>query len=95
MQCRLIAGAEHHPLSRASEELAREAGISYIPDFAINGAGLIASARNLTPEQAGEQIYAIISRITSLAEQHHKPPHLVARKLAERRIELIGSLGRA
>lgn len=95
LQCRLIAGAEHHPLSRTSEELVREAGIIYIPDFAINGAGLIASARNLSAEQAGEQIYAVVSRIAALAEQHHKPPHLVARKLAERRIELIGSLGRA
>ncbi|TSA80838.1 Glu/Leu/Phe/Val dehydrogenase [Deinococcus detaillensis] len=95
LQCRLIAGAEHHPLSRSSEELVREAGIAYIPDFAINGAGLIASAHNLTPEAAGEKIYGIVSRIAALAEQHHKPPHLVARKLAERRIELIGSLGRA
>ncbi|AWN22293.1 Glu/Leu/Phe/Val dehydrogenase [Deinococcus irradiatisoli] len=95
LQCRLIAGAEHHPLSRTSEELVREAGITYIPDFAINGAGLIASARHLTPEQAGEQIYTIVSRITALAEQHHKPPHRVARKMAERRLELIGSLGRA
>ena len=95
LQCRLIAGSEHHPLSRTSEELAREAGISYMPDFAINGAGLIASARNLTPEQAGEQIYTIVSRIAARAEQYHKPPHLVARKMAERRIELIGSLGRA
>ena len=95
LQCRLIAGAEHHPLSRTSEELAREAGIAYIPDFAINGAGLIASARQLSVEQAGEQIYGIVSRIAALAEQHHKPPHLVARRLAERRIELIGSLGRS
>ncbi len=95
LQCRLIAGAEHHPLSRTSEELAREAGIAYIPDFAINGAGLIASARNLSVEQAGEQIYGVVSRIAALAEHHHKPPHLVARKLAERRIELIGSLGRS
>ena len=95
LQCRLIAGAEHHPLSRTSEELTREAGIAYIPDFAINGAGLIASARNLSVEQAGEQIYGVVSRIAALAEQHHKPPHLVARKLAERRIELIGSLGRS
>lgn len=95
LQCRLIAGAEHHPLSRTSEELAREAGIAYIPDFAINGAGLIASARNLSVEQAGEQIYGIVARVAALAEQHHKPPHLVARRLAERRIELIGSLGRS
>jgi leucine dehydrogenase len=94
LQCRLIAGSEHHPLSRRAQELVREAGIIYIPDFAINGAGLLASARQLTPEQAGEQIHEVVSRISALAAQHHKPPHLVARRLAERRIELIGSLGR-
>lgn len=94
LQCRLIAGSEHHPLSRRAQEQVREAGIVYIPDFAINGAGLLASARQLTPEQAGELVHEVVSRISALAEQHHKPPHLVARRLAERRIELIGSLGR-
>ncbi|WP_293911469.1 Glu/Leu/Phe/Val dehydrogenase dimerization domain-containing protein [Deinococcus sp.] len=93
LQCRLIAGSEHHPLSRRAQELVREAGITYIPDFAINGAGLLASARQLSAEQAGEQIHEVVARISALAEQHHKPPHLVARRLAERRIELIGSLG--
>lgn len=94
LQCRLIAGGEHHPLSRRGEEAVKEAGIVYIPDFAINAAGLIAAATSLTPEQAAERVYATVSRITGVAEKVGKPPHVVARRMAERRIDLIGSLGR-
>ncbi|KEF33932.1 branched-chain amino acid dehydrogenase [Deinococcus sp. RL] len=93
LQCRLIAGGEHHPLSRRGEGAVREAGIVYMPDFAINAAGLIAAATNLTPEQAAERVYATVSRITAAAEQYGKPPHIIARRMAERRIDLIGSLG--
>ncbi|SMB89467.1 Glu/Leu/Phe/Val dehydrogenase family protein [Deinococcus hopiensis] len=94
LQCRLIAGGEHHPLSRTGEAAVKEAGIVYMPDFAINAAGLIAAASSLTPEQAAERVYATVSRITAVAEQLGKPPHLVARRMAERRIDLIGNLGR-
>ncbi|WP_034385747.1 Glu/Leu/Phe/Val dehydrogenase dimerization domain-containing protein [Deinococcus sp. YIM 77859] len=94
LQCRLIAGGEHHPLSRRGEDAVREAGIVYIPDFAINAAGLIAAATNLTPEQAAERVYATVARIVVVAERVGKPPHVVARRMAERRIDLIGSLGR-
>ncbi|MEW6421528.1 MAG: Glu/Leu/Phe/Val dehydrogenase dimerization domain-containing protein [Deinococcota bacterium] len=94
LQCRLIAGGEHHPLSRRGEDAVKEAGIMYIPDFAINAAGLIAAASTLTPEQAAERVYSTVGRIVNIAEQVGKPPHVVARRMAERRIDLIGSLGR-
>ncbi|GAA5533572.1 Glu/Leu/Phe/Val dehydrogenase [Deinococcus metallilatus] len=94
LQCRLIAGGEHHPLSRRGEDAVKEAGIMYIPDFAINAAGLIAAATTLTPEQAAERVYGTVSRIVNVADQVGKPPHVVARRMAERRIDLIGSLGR-
>lgn len=93
LQCRLIAGGEHHPLTREGEDAVREAGITYMPDYAINAAGLIAAATGQSLEQAGEQVYQTVSRITAVADQYKKPPHLVARKMAERRIALIGSLG--
>lgn len=95
LQCRMIAGGEHHPLTRNGEEAVKEAGIMYIPDFAINAAGLIASATDLTGDQAAEKVYQTVGRIMQVADQYKKPPHLVARKMAERRIDLIGSLGRA
>ncbi|MEF2279030.1 Glu/Leu/Phe/Val dehydrogenase dimerization domain-containing protein [Deinococcus sp. YIM 134068] len=93
LQCRLIAGGEHHPLTRRGEAAVKEAGIVYIPDFAINAAGLIAAATSSTPEQAAERVYATVARISAVAEQVGKPPHVVARRMAERRIDLIGSLG--
>ena len=95
LQCRLIAGGEHHPLTRRGEDAVKEAGIVYMPDYAINAAGLIAAATGVAAEQAAERVYQTVSRITQAAEQYHKPPHTVARKMAERRIGLIGSLGRA
>lgn len=95
LQCRMIAGGEHHPLTLNGEAAVKEAGITYIPDYAINSAGLIASATGCTPESAAEQVYHSVGRIAAVAEQYHKPMHVVARKMAERRIDLIGSLGRA
>lgn len=95
LQCRLIAGGEHHPLTRRGEEAVKEAGIMYMPDFAISSAGLIAAATGADMNHAAEKVYQIVSRITHAAEQYAKPPHLVARRMAERRIDLIGSLGRA
>lgn len=92
LQCRLIAGGEHHPLTRRGEEAVKEAGIMYVPDFAINSAGLIAAATGVNMDQAGERVYQTVSRIMSVATQYGKPPHVVARKMAERRIDLIGSL---
>lgn len=95
LQCRLIAGGEHHPLTRNGEAAVKEAGIIYIPDYAINAAGLIAAATGADAPQAAEQVYTTVSRIVAAAETYMKAPHVVARRMAERRIDLIGSLGRA
>ncbi|MFC4426963.1 Glu/Leu/Phe/Val dehydrogenase family protein [Deinococcus navajonensis] len=95
LQCRLIAGGEHHPLSRQGEDAVKEAGIVYMPDYAINAAGLIAAATGVDATQAAERVYQTVARIISTAEQYAKAPHVVARRMAERRIDLIGSLGRA
>ena len=94
LQCRMIAGGEHHPLSRRGEQAVKEAGISYVPDYAINAAGLIAVATGIGADAAAERVYQTVSQVCALAQQNNKPVHTVARKLAERRIELIGSLAR-
>ena len=91
----MIAGGEHHPLSRRGEQAVKEAGIAYVPDYAINAAGLIAVATGISAEAAAERVYQTVSNICSLAQQNSKPIHMVARRLAERRIELIGSLARS
>ena len=43
--------------------------------------------------RSAERVYQTVGRITAAAEQYGKAPHVVARKMAERRIALIGSLG--
>ncbi|WP_425145321.1 Glu/Leu/Phe/Val dehydrogenase dimerization domain-containing protein [Deinococcus sp.] len=94
LQCRMIAGGEHQPLSRRGEQAVKEAGIAYVPDYAINAAGLISVATGLSADAAAERIYQTVLNICTVAQQHGKPIHSVARRLAERRIELIGSLAR-
>jgi leucine dehydrogenase len=94
LQCKMIAGGEHHPLSRRGEQAVKEAGIAYVPDYAINAAGLIAVTTGVSAEVAAERVYQTVSQVCTLAQQNSKPIHLVARRLAERRIELIGSLAR-
>ncbi|MGI8748133.1 MAG: Glu/Leu/Phe/Val dehydrogenase dimerization domain-containing protein [Deinococcus sp.] len=94
LQCRMIAGGEHRPLTRRGEQAVKEAGIAYMPDYAINAAGLITVATGLSAEGAAERVYQTVSRICALAQQTSKPLHVVARRMAERRIELIGSLAR-
>ncbi|MDO4262831.1 MAG: Glu/Leu/Phe/Val dehydrogenase dimerization domain-containing protein [Deinococcus sp.] len=94
LQCRMIAGGEHHPLTRAGEDAVREAGIVYIPDFAINSAGMIAAAHGCGKEEAAEQVYQNVIRICEVARHSAQPVHTVARLMAEQRISLIGGLGR-
>lgn len=52
----------------------KEAGIVYMPDFAINSAGLIAAATDLDMNQAAERVYQTVGRITAAAEQYGKAP---------------------
>ena len=54
---------------------------------------VIAAATGADMNQAAERVYQIVTRVVQVAEQYDKMPHLVARRMAERRIDLIGSLG--
>ena len=95
LQCRMIAGGEHHPLTRAGENAVREAGIVYVPDFAINSAGMIAAAYGYSKEEAADQVYQNVARICEVARHTAQPVHTIARIMAEQRISLIGGLGRS
>lgn len=93
LQARLIVGGEHNPLSARGQALLREAGIVYIPDFAVNAAGLIAAASGASAEEAAERVYQNVLSLSAEAQRGGRAPHEVARDLARRRIRLIGSLG--
>ena len=60
-----------------------------------DSAMMIAAATQCDMNQAAERVYQTVGRITAAAEQYGKAPHVVARRMAERRIDLIGSLGAA
>ena len=93
LQAKLIAGGEHNPLSENGRRLLAEAGIVYVPDFAINAAGLIAAATALNPEEAAERVYQNVSRVCEEAQRSGASLYGVARASALTRIALIASLG--
>lgn len=93
LQAKIIAGSEHNPLTQNGQNLIKEAGIVYVPDFAVNAAGLIAAATGQTAEEAADRVYLNVSRIFAESARTGKAPHVVARALAQARIRLIGSLG--
>ncbi len=93
LQAKLIAGGEHNPLSENGRRLVAEAGIVYVPDFALNAAGLIAAATALGPEEAAERVYQNVLHICEEAQRTGAPLYEVARASALQRIALIASLG--
>jgi len=93
LQARIIAGGEHNPLSANGQARVREAGIVYVPDFAVNAAGLIAAASGVTAEEAAERVYQNVTHLCSEAARLGRGPDEIARNLALGRIRLIGSLG--
>lgn len=93
LQARLVAGGEHNPLSENGRRLLGEAGIAYVPDFAINAAGLIAAATALSAEEAAERVYQNVARVCEEAGRSGATPYEVARASALQRIALIASLG--
>ncbi|AFZ66411.1 Leu/Phe/Val dehydrogenase [Deinococcus peraridilitoris] len=93
LQAKMIAGGEHNPLTPRGQALLKEAGIVYIPDFAINAAGLIAASSGASAEEAAERVYQNVLHLNLQSSRTGRAPHEVARELAAHRIRLIGSLG--
>src|SRR5262249_47034588 len=67
-------------------------GITYAPDYAINGGGLINVAAELDGYNKEvvlgkvSKIYNTISNILSLASSEGIPPHVAADKIAEQKL---------
>ncbi len=100
LRCEIIAGGANNQLSDGAEELLREKGITYAPDFAINAGGVIMCADEF--EEGGFQaervrsralnIYSTIEDILSLADSSKRLSAEVAIELAEKRIAEASSL---
>ncbi len=101
LKVEVIAGGANNQLAeeRHGDELDRR-GISYAPDYVINGGGLINVYGELHqwPEErsrkkAGE-IYDTILRIFEIAKQDGIPTYRAADRLAEQRIASVAGLDR-
>jgi leucine dehydrogenase len=99
--CEAVVGSANNQLATEEDgdRLAAE-GILYAPDFVVNAGGLI----NVYDELHGysksramhrvDSIYDATLEIFRTAEEEGITPHAAAIRLAERRLEEIGSLSR-
>lgn len=101
LKCKIVCGAANNQLAedRHGAELARR-GILYAPDYVVNAAGLI----NVSVEMEGYArkralrmaagILKNTRRVFEIAENQKIPTYLAADRVAEERLEKIGSMKR-
>jgi len=96
-----VAGAANNQLAedRHGDELERR-GITYAPDYVINGGGLInvnAELHGWAPERARSkagEIYDTLLRVFEIAREEGVPTYRAADRLAEQRIAAIAKVRR-
>jgi len=99
LQVEIVAGGANNQLAeeRHGDELEAK-GISYAPDYVINGGGLInvnAELQGWTMERARNkagEIYDTILRVFEIAEEEGIPTYRAADRLAEQRIAAIAKV---
>jgi leucine dehydrogenase len=101
LRVEIVAGAANNQLleERHGDELEAR-GILYAPDFVANAGGVI----NVYGEIAGwtkdralrkaDEIYETTLGVFEIAKEHGMPTYVAADRLAERRLEAVGSLVR-
>ncbi|MDQ3996532.1 MAG: Glu/Leu/Phe/Val dehydrogenase family protein, partial [Gemmatimonadota bacterium] len=101
LRVEIVAGAANNQLQeeRHGDELHRR-GILYAPDYVANAGGVI----NVYSELAGwssarafrkaDEIYETVLRVFSIAKHDGVPTHEAADRLAEQRIQAVGSMVR-
>jgi len=101
LQVEIVAGAANNQLAedRHGDELERR-GITYAPDYVINGGGLInvnAELHGWAPERARSkagEIYDTLLRVFEIAREEGVPTYRAADRLAEQRIAAIARVRR-
>src|SRR6266566_1563942 len=99
LQVEIVAGAANNQLAedRHGDELERR-GITYAPDYVINGGGLInvnAELHGWAPERARSkagEIYDTLLRVFEIAREEGIPSYRAADRLAEQRIAAIAKV---
>lgn len=93
LKCKVVAGAANNQLETENDGFAlMKKGITYAPDYAINGGGLINVAAELDGYNKEmvlgkvSRIYNTISDILAHAAKEAVPPHVAADQIAEQRL---------
>lgn len=97
----IIAGAANNQLAQERHgDMLHKMSILYAPDYVINAGGLInvyGELNDWTPDQAKRkagEIYDTLGQIFELAKNNDLPTYEAADRVAERRIEQVGTLKR-
>jgi valine dehydrogenase (NAD+) len=101
LTARIVCGAANNQLAHPGiEKLLEERGVLYAPDYVVNSGGLIQVADEIEgyseprARTKAAAIYDTTRRIFALATAEGVPPSVAADRLAERRMEQIGTLRR-
>ena len=101
LHCEIVAGAANNVLLEERHGVAlEEKGILYAPDYVANAGGVI----NVYSELAGwssarafrkaDEIYDTILKVFAIAKKDNVPTYVAADRLAEQRIQAVGSMVR-
>src|SRR5881296_3754124 len=101
LQVEIVAGAANNQLGEDRHgDLLERRGITYAPDYVINGGGLInvnAELHGWAPERARSkagEIYDTLLRVFEIAREEGVPTYRAADRLAEQRIAAIAKVRR-
>src|SRR5213083_984848 len=101
LQVEIVAGAANNQLAEDLHgDLLERRGITYAPDYVINGGGLInvnAELHGWAPERARSkagEIYDTLLRVFEIAREEGVPTYRAADRLAEQRIAAIARVRR-
>ena len=101
LQVEIVAGAANNQLAEDRHgDLLERRGITYAPDYVINGGGLInvnAELHGWAPERARSkagEIYDTLLRVFEIAREEGIPSYQAADRLAEQRIAAIAKVRR-
>ena len=101
LQAKIVCGGANNQLDHPGiEKQLQDRGILYAPDYVVNSGGLIAVADEIEgyseprARATATKIFDTTLRIFALAVEEGVPPAVAADRLAERRMNEIGRLGR-
>src|SRR5437899_3816539 len=101
LQVEIVAGAANNQLAEDRHgDLLERRGMTYAPDYVINGGGLInvnAELHGWAPERARSkagEIYDTLLRVFEIAREERVPSYQAADRLAEQRIASIARVRR-